>query len=252
MFNRTLRLLAVAAVALPLAACAPRDPGDTGGTAGSAGMTTTTTTTATSAPAPAPESAQTGAASPMAGMDMSTPAAGATGMASPMAGMDMTPDADGGMMVHTAGRPFDAVFLDLMVMHHQQAVQMAQDVLPQAKRPEVRELAQNIIDSQQEEIEKMRGWRQAWYPGTPALSDAEMSAMMKMDMQSPAAVSDDPEQRFLAEMIPHHQEAIRMSREAVQDAEHPELRTMAQGIIEEQEKEIARMQTWLEQWTAER
>ncbi|WP_313930109.1 DUF305 domain-containing protein [Trichocoleus sp. FACHB-262] len=40
---------------------------------------------------------------------------------------------------------------------------MAQDALSKSKRPEIKQLAQDIIKSQEAEIQQMQQWRQAWY-----------------------------------------------------------------------------------------
>jgi uncharacterized protein (DUF305 family) len=40
---------------------------------------------------------------------------------------------------------------------------MAQEALEKSNRPEVKELAQAIIDAQQPEIDQMTQWRQTWY-----------------------------------------------------------------------------------------
>ena len=58
---------------------------------------------------------------------------------------------------------FDLRFINAMIPHHEGAVTMAQDALSKSKRPEIKKLAQNIITSQQKEIEQMKKWRQAWY-----------------------------------------------------------------------------------------
>jgi len=58
---------------------------------------------------------------------------------------------------------FDLRFINAMIPHHEGAVTMAQDALSKSKRPEIKKLAQNIISSQQKEIEQMKQWRQAWY-----------------------------------------------------------------------------------------
>jgi len=50
-----------------------------------------------------------------------------------------------------------------MIPHHQGAITMAQDALSKSKRPEIKQLAQEIITSQQKEIDQMKQWRQAWY-----------------------------------------------------------------------------------------
>ena len=58
---------------------------------------------------------------------------------------------------------FDLRFMDAMLAHHEGALTMAQDALAKSKRPEVKQLAQDIITSQQSEIDQMKQWRQAWY-----------------------------------------------------------------------------------------
>ncbi len=58
---------------------------------------------------------------------------------------------------------FDLRFMDAMLAHHEGALTMAQDALAKSKRPEVKQLAQDIITSQQAEIDQMKQWRQAWY-----------------------------------------------------------------------------------------
>lgn len=58
---------------------------------------------------------------------------------------------------------FDAAFLEEMIPHHQGAIEMAQMVLAQSKRPELIKLANDIITAQQKEINMMREWQRAWF-----------------------------------------------------------------------------------------
>jgi len=58
---------------------------------------------------------------------------------------------------------FDKEFIRQMIPHHQMAVHMAQMVLNQKTRPEIRTLAQSIIKSQTTEINQMQQWQQAWF-----------------------------------------------------------------------------------------
>jgi uncharacterized protein (DUF305 family) len=60
--------------------------------------------------------------------------------------------------------PFDRAFIDAMIPHHQSAIEMAQVALENSDNPKIKELAENIISAQQEEIEQMTRWRQQWYP----------------------------------------------------------------------------------------
>ncbi|MFN7714579.1 MAG: DUF305 domain-containing protein [Pseudanabaenaceae cyanobacterium] len=58
---------------------------------------------------------------------------------------------------------YDLRFINAMIPHHEGAVKMAQDVLQKSQRREVRQLAENIIKSQEAEIKQMKEWRKAWY-----------------------------------------------------------------------------------------
>ena len=60
--------------------------------------------------------------------------------------------------------PFDKAFIDAMIPHHQSAIEMAQLALEESDNPQIKELAENIVSAQQEEIDQMLQWRQQWYP----------------------------------------------------------------------------------------
>ncbi len=68
------------------------------------------------------------------------------------------------MSLGKADAQFDRRFLDAMIPHHQGAVTMGKDSLQKSQRPELKQLAQNIILSQQKEIDMMTQWRNKWYP----------------------------------------------------------------------------------------
>jgi uncharacterized protein (DUF305 family) len=58
---------------------------------------------------------------------------------------------------------FDLRFIEAMIPHHEGAIVMAEDALDKSERPEILELAQAILASQQAEIEQMESWKQEWY-----------------------------------------------------------------------------------------
>lgn len=150
-----------------------------------------------------------------------------------------------GAMQVTPDQPFDAQFIDSMIIHHQGAVDMANTLLAETERPEMRAFAEEIINAQSTEIADMQEWRQTWYPDLAATAGMEM-AMGDM------VVSDDAgkpyDQRFLEAMISHHQGAIHMAEMALQMAEHAEITDLATTIIAAQTTEIEQMQTWLQAW----
>jgi uncharacterized protein (DUF305 family) len=83
---------------------------------------------------------------------------------SDMSGMDGMDGQTGGMMsqkettsLSTAtGRAFDRMWLQMMVRHHQGAVDMATTELAQGANPESKQLAQSIISSQSAEVLRMK------------------------------------------------------------------------------------------------
>jgi uncharacterized protein (DUF305 family) len=62
-----------------------------------------------------------------------------------------------------SGDSLDEAFLDGMIVHHQQAIDMATIVLERTMRPEIKQMAQDIISVQTAEIKTMQGWLKAWF-----------------------------------------------------------------------------------------
>jgi uncharacterized protein (DUF305 family) len=81
--------------------------------------------------------------------------------------MPMSPDQRKSMMMNmnlgAADNQFDLRLINAMIPHHESAVLMANAALKNSKRPEVQKLAQDIIRSQEAEINQMKQWRKAWY-----------------------------------------------------------------------------------------
>ncbi len=63
------------------------------------------------------------------------------------------------------GDDFDRLFLDHMIPHHEDAVDVAKLAEKQAGHEEIRSMAKDIVDSQQKEIEQMKQWRTDWNLG---------------------------------------------------------------------------------------
>jgi uncharacterized protein (DUF305 family) len=75
-------------------------------------------------------------------------------------------------------------------------------------------------------------------------SPAMQSAMQHMQ-QGMSSMTGDPDVDFARMMIPHHQGAVEMARAELEHGKDPQLRQMAQKIIEDQEREIATLKEWL-------
>jgi uncharacterized protein (DUF305 family)/uncharacterized membrane protein len=148
-------------------------------------------------------------------------------------------------------QPFDLQFIDQMIVHHQMAIMSSEHMISDSERPELRQLAENIQESQSEQIEQMQAWRDEWYPDAGRTSGTT-NGMMEDGMMEQMMGGDTADAMFLRMMIPHHQDAIDMSEEALERAEHPEVKELAQTIIDEQSAEIELMQGYLEEIETER
>lgn len=182
------------------------------------------------------------------------------------AGKPSSMNHSGGMMSHdsmdlgVADAEYDLRFIDGMTPHHQGAIAMAQDVLNNSQRPELRKLANEIIAAQEKEIAQMGEWRKVWYPkaGDKLVMwhasmnhSMEMSPefrknmMMTMDLGSADAQFD---LRFIEAMIPHHEGALVMAKDAIAKSKRPEIQKLAQEILDSQKAEIEQMQAWRKAW----
>ena len=151
------------------------------------------------------------------------------------------------MGMSDARASYDLRFFDEMTMHHRGAVMSARMMIRDSRRPELRGLARRITADQERQIEQMAAWRRQWYrtAGAPATGmHGGMGKMGGID-RMPGDASD---RMFLRMMIPHHALAVHMGKDAVGNASHPELKRLAQEIVEGQTREIAEMEGYLERW----
>lgn len=161
------------------------------------------------------------------------------------------------------GQDYDRNFIANMIVHHQGAVDMAKSALTNAKHQELKNLANDIISAQEEEIAEMRSWQKAWgYPSTSADSMMDHGSMgaidhSGMDMTSDmdgmmveldGKTGDEFDKAFIEQMIMHHQSAIDMAAPGEKNAQHQELKGLTKSIVFAQTNEIQQMKQWQKDW----
>ena len=139
-------------------------------------------------------------------------------------------------------------FLVHMIPHHQEAVDNAQILRDNTERGEMRDFAEEIIQTQREEIERMQGFLNDWYPDEVHTVDYEP---MMGDYEN--LTGEELDRAFLEDMIPHHMEAVMMSQQLLMRglAEHEEVAVLARDIRNSQRDEIHQMEEWLSSWYGE-
>lgn len=149
---------------------------------------------------------------------------------------------------HGSAHQGDVEFTTMMIPHHEQAVVMSDMALARADvSPEVRKLATEIKAAQGPEIEKMTGWLSAWGEPAPTHDATDMAGhgdgmMTAEDMSAlEAARGGEFDEMWLQMMIEHHEGAVTSSEKVLTTTENPEVKQVAQSIVDSQESEIATM-----------
>lgn len=158
---------------------------------------------------------------------------------------------------------YDLRFIDGMIVHHQGAVEMAEEARLKSQRREILALADAIIAAQAEEMDLMNRWRSTWYPqigeelvmydhATGSVVPMSAAQIAAMKMSGDLGAGDDAfDLRFIEAMIPHHQGAVDMAHDALAKSQRPEIKALADEIIQTQQVEIDLMMSWKERWYGE-
>ena len=153
----------------------------------------------------------------------------------------------------TSHSPDDVQFMQDMIPHHNQAVQMAELVADRTNRPELSDIAGRINVSQRDEIEFMQQWLRERGEDVPDPSAHEamhtthkMAGMASPEQMAELARSEgtDFDKLFLELMIRHHEGAVKMVDHLLDQpgsAYDPVLFQLTNDVTNDQTAEIERM-----------
>jgi uncharacterized protein (DUF305 family) len=138
----------------------------------------------------------------------------------------------------------DVMFLQMMIPHHQQAIDMSDLALTKSTDSELLALAKDIRDEQAAEIVKMKAWLDKagadLDPGHSMghgmggmLSDSELAALK-------AATGKNFDLLWLKGMTGHHVGAIDMAT-MIEDADNDEIKSFGQAIVTSQSAQNKQM-----------
>lgn len=160
----------------------------------------------------------------------------------------------------------DIQFLQLMIPHHEQAIEMAELVPFRTDRQELIEISEEIIEFQEAEILQISEWlvEAGENPYAHLRMGHEQMIGEIEDMHSSEEIEDvhNPEEmeqlrslegksfdlEFASLMIDHHRGAIGMAEEVLEVGEDAKVTQLAEEIIEAQEAEITQLRQWCQEW----
>lgn len=169
-----------------------------------------------------------------------------------MPGMDHSKTADdsAGSAEHNDA---DMSFAQMMIPHHQQAIDMATMAGKKATDAKVKDLATRIEGAQDPEIEKMNTMLEQW----GASMDESMPGMDHGGMSMPGMMTEEEmnklekasgaefDKMWIQMMIKHHKGAIDMANTELKSGSNADAKALAQQIIDAQQAEIDEMQGML-------
>lgn len=153
----------------------------------------------------------------------------------------------------------DVAFVQGMIPHHEQAVEMAELAPGRTDNEQVLTLASDVATAQRPEIDQLTGFLRTWGvdPSAAPPADGDMGGMdhggtggmmTDADLATLGTLSGaEFDRQWLSMMIAHHEGAIEMAETERTDGENPDARALAEQIVSSQRDEIGRMAALLPQ-----
>ncbi|MFI7453703.1 DUF305 domain-containing protein [Nonomuraea sp. NPDC049714] len=152
----------------------------------------------------------------------------------------------------TGGPPVnvaDVRFVQMMVQHHRQGIEIAEVGAAKATTPELKTLSAAIVSTQQSEVEMMLRWLHSWQqPLTPADGAHDHhGGLPEIDQKRIAELkrSETLESDLLTLLITHQDGAVQMAAEEVRDGVAPAVTQWAAKVQESRRAQIAQMRDLL-------
>lgn len=167
-----------------------------------------------------------------------------------LGGNDSNGMMDGGMMGNnksaSAFSGTDIMFAQMMIPHHQQAVDMSTLAETRSTNPEILALAKQIKDAQAPEIKQMTSWIESSGAGMDMGHDMGMGGMLTDEQMTALENAQGAafDKLYLEGMIGHHQGALQMAK-MIENSDNAEAKELAANIIKSQSAEIDKMKQML-------
>ncbi len=161
-----------------------------------------------------------------------------------------TPEA---VQISTAHNAADVMYLQMMIAHHGQGLELVGLAGTRAQQAEIKTLAAAVQATQDDEVTVMRSWLDTW--SKPAAVDhdpaahAEHGGLPATGPEQIAALRDAPEtdfdRSFINLFVAHQHNAVEMSQWAEEKGENPEVRDFARRVRESRADQIAQLLAYL-------
>lgn len=151
------------------------------------------------------------------------------------------------------GEYSDERFIDMMAAHHRMAIEMAKVVRENGEHEEVRQLAEDMISAQQDEVEELSSIKEKAFGSSEVAATPNPAERATFAMLAPDQLADQQpfDKAFIDSNIPHHASAVEMASVALMQSENVEIKRLARQIVDTQSQEVGKMIGWRQEWYPE-
>jgi uncharacterized protein (DUF305 family) len=143
---------------------------------------------------------------------------------------------------------FDMDFANMMIEHHQGAIDMSKIEVAKGIDEKIKGMARNIITNQSEEIGKMQEIIKNYKPSGMEMGKHDELTKEMEDMKAKMngiQMTGNTDKDFVMMMVPHHEGAIKMFKDEISHGMNAALKQMAKKGISDQAKEITEFKSWI-------
>lgn len=139
-----------------------------------------------------------------------------------------------------ADRYFDQRYMEAMISHHRGAILLAEQAKAKTKRPEIKALAESILDGEPKLIDELYKWRKDWYNNSSKVDDKPTVNLGDYD--------ENFDLRFMNAVIAHHEAGVEMANEAATKSTRNEVITNALAVSDFLSRSANTLEDWRFTW----
>jgi uncharacterized protein (DUF305 family) len=143
----------------------------------------------------------------------------------------------------------DVMFVQMMVRHHRQGIEIAKVGAQRAAMPEIKTLTAAIESTQQNEVEMMLRWLHSWDQplAAPSTGHEHHGGMPETDVKQIRALktSKSFDRDLLNLLIAHQDDAVQMAGMEVYNGANPAVKEWAKQVQASRKGQIDMMTEWL-------
>jgi uncharacterized protein (DUF305 family) len=149
------------------------------------------------------------------------------------------------------GRRYDRAFLDTMVQHHHETLDLAASTGQSITNPELRDYLRSIRHHRGRELSRLEHWRDEWFGDAPVRLLPDSPPPLETEELEGTPPGGHYDLMVLNLLVRHLEDGVRIARDALARARHDDIHALAEQVIDLQERELEQLRAWQSNLAAE-